>query len=34
MIPGELFVADGDIELNKDRKTLVVSVENSGDRPI
>jgi urease subunit beta len=34
MIPGELFVADGDIELNKDRKTLIVSVENSGDRPI
>ena len=34
MIPGEFFVADGDIELNQGRKTLEVSVENTGDRPI
>ena len=34
MIPGELFVKDGDIELNKGRKTVRLSVANSGDRPI
>ena len=34
MIPGELFIKDGDIELNKGRKTATVSVANSGDRPI
>ncbi len=34
MIPGEYFIADGDIELNKDRDTLRVTVANSGDRPI
>lgn len=34
MIPGELFVDDGEIELNKGRKTLKVTVANSGDRPI
>jgi urease subunit beta len=34
MIPGELFIRDGDIELNKGRKTVVLSVANSGDRPI
>ena len=34
MIPGELFIKDGDIELNKGRKTVTVSVANSGDRPI
>ena len=34
MIPGELFIKDGDIELNKGRKTLTLSVANSGDRPI
>lgn len=34
MIPGEYFIADGDIELNKDRDTLRVNVANSGDRPI
>jgi urease subunit beta len=34
MIPGEFFVADGDIELNQGRKTLEVSVQNTGDRPI
>ena|SRR4051794_20677844 len=34
MIPGELFIKDGDIELNKGRKTVTLSVANSGDRPI
>jgi urease subunit beta len=34
MIPGEMKVALGDIELNKGRKTLTLEVTNSGDRPI
>ena len=34
MIPGELLVADGEIDLNVDRKTVTVNVENIGDRPI
>jgi urease subunit beta len=34
MIPGELKVAAGDIELNAGRKTRSVAVTNTGDRPI
>jgi len=34
MIPGEMEVAKGDIELNKGRKTVTVKVTNSGDRPV
>lgn len=34
MIPGEIIVADGDIELNVGRKTVVVNIANTGDRPI
>ena len=34
MIPGELLVDDGDIELNAGRRTIVVSIANTGDRPI
>jgi len=34
MIPGEIRVASGDIELNKGRKTISLSVVNSGDRPV
>ena len=34
MIPGEMQVAVGDIELNKGRKPRSIAVENSGDRPI
>jgi urease beta subunit len=34
MIPGEMRVTPGDIELNANRPTLEVHVENSGDRPI
>ena len=34
MIPGEMKVAPGDIELNMGRKTLTLQVTNSGDRPV
>ncbi|MGF0337839.1 urease subunit beta [Pseudomonas sp. NFACC19-2] len=34
MIPGEYQIADGEIELNAGRRTLTISVANSGDRPI
>lgn len=34
MIPGEIFPADFDIELNANRSTCHVLVANSGDRPI
>ena len=34
MIPGEMQVASGDLELNKGRKTVTVKVTNTGDRPI
>ncbi len=34
MIPGEIITETGDIELNAGRKTLRISVANSGDRPI
>jgi len=34
MIPGELLVAAGDIELNAGRKVVTVTVANTGDRPI
>jgi len=34
MIPGEYFIQNGDIELNKGRKSVTLSVSNSGDRPI
>ena len=34
MIPGELKVAAGDIELNAGRKTRSLAVTNTGDRPI
>src|ERR1700758_1546750 len=34
MIPGELFIKDGEIELNAGRKTVTLTVSNTGDRPI
>ena len=34
MIPGEMKVAKGDIELNKGRETVTLAVTNTGDRPI
>jgi urease subunit beta len=34
MIPGEMQVAAGDLELNKGRQTVTLQVTNSGDRPV
>ena len=34
MIPGQLFPAAGDIELNTGRETVTLTVANTGDRPI
>ncbi|MFC6337755.1 urease subunit beta [Pseudomonas sp. CCM 7891] len=34
MIPGEYRIQPGEIELNVGRRTLSLSVANSGDRPI
>ena len=34
MIPGEMKIASGDIEINKGRKTVTLEVTNTGDRPI
>ena len=34
MIPGELFPAAGEIELNAGRPTVTLTVANTGDRPI
>jgi len=34
MIPGEICVVAGSIEINAGRPTLCVTVANSGDRPI
>jgi urease subunit beta len=34
MIPGEMNIEPGDIELNVGRATVTLEVANSGDRPI
>ena len=34
MVPGELFVKNGEIVLNAGRKTVTLTVANTGDRPI
>jgi urease subunit beta len=34
MIPGEMQIAAGDIELNTGRETVTLDVANKGDRPI
>src|SRR3954451_18685548 len=34
MIPGEIFTQHGDITLNAGRKTVTLTVANTGDRPI
>jgi urease subunit beta len=34
MIPGEVMAALGDIEINAHRNAIILTVENSGDRPI
>ncbi len=34
MIPGELFPADGEIEINAGRPAIELEVSNTGDRPV
>jgi|TARA_R110002020_G_scaffold85891_6_gene211560 urease subunit beta len=34
MIPGEVIAAEGEIELNVGRPTILIEVANTGDRPI
>ena len=34
MIPGEVFPAEGEIVLNADREAIVLTVANTGDRPV
>ena len=34
MIPGEIFPADGEIEINAGAEAVTVTVANTGDRPI
>ncbi len=34
MIPGEMQILDGDIEINAGRELRTLAVTNSGDRPI
>jgi urease subunit beta len=34
MIPGEVFPADGELELNAGQPTVTLDVANTGDRPI
>ncbi len=34
MLPGEYFIDEGEIVINTGRKTVRLSVANSGDRPI
>src|SRR5215212_9969306 len=34
MVPGEKFIRNGDIELNRGRKRVSLTITNAGDRPI
>jgi urease subunit beta len=34
LIPGEIFAAPGEIEINAGRRTVTLTVANTGDRPI
>lgn len=34
MIPGQMWIQDGELELNADRRRVRVVVANTGDRPI
>ena len=34
MVPGEWLVDEGELDLNPGRRTLTLTVENGGDRPI
>ncbi|MDX1750338.1 MAG: urease subunit beta [Methylophaga sp.] len=34
MIPGEMRVKAGDLQMNVDREVITIDVSNSGDRPV
>ncbi len=34
MIPGEMFIEPGEIELNAGRESVEIEVANTGDRPV
>jgi len=34
MIPGEMFIAEGDLVLNQGREAITLMVANTGDRPV
>lgn len=34
MIPGEIITQEGEVVLNKGRKTLMLIISNTGDRPV
>lgn len=34
MIPGEMKIVSGDLELNVGRETIKITVANTGDRPV
>lgn len=34
MIPGEIFPADGFVELNEGAEVIILKVANTGDRPV
>ncbi len=34
MIPGEYVIREGEIELNRGRRTAMLTVSNTGDRPV
>ena len=34
MIPGQIFPADGELQLNPDRTVTTLMVANTGDRPV
>ena len=34
MIPGEIITQPGEIELNQGRETIILTVANTGDRPM
>lgn len=34
MIPGEMRVKPGDLQMNVDREVITIDVSNSGDRPV
>ena len=34
MIPGEMRVAEGELELNRGRRSVTLQVTNTGDRPV